>query len=114
MYRVTKEQKEKAAVQCRKIKDFKSLIKMKVVNGINAENQKIFPKAKRILTVVRSGVEAQQIWAITEEANHIFGLFLPLAFFDSANVKRLKQFCSGRLLIFIHASLYKTHDLLGH
>lgn len=46
MYWVTKEQEEKAAMQSRKIEDFKSLIKMKVVNGINAENQKIFQKLR--------------------------------------------------------------------
>lgn len=39
-------------------------------------------------------------------------MFLPLAVFDSANVKRLKQFCSGRIQLFINISLYRAIILM--
>lgn len=39
-------------------------------------------------------------------------MFLPLAVFDSANVKRLKQFCSGRIPLFINTSLYRAIKLM--
>lgn len=41
------------------------------VNNMDVENPNPFPKAKRVLTVVRSGQNAQQILAMTEEANAI-------------------------------------------
>lgn len=43
------------------------------VNNMDVENPKPFPKAKKILTVVRSGQGAQQILAMTDEANATFG-----------------------------------------
>lgn len=59
--------KEQAAAQLRKIKDLKYLIKIEIVKGMEMENLN-FPKAK-----ICYGV--QQIWAITEDANHVFGMF---------------------------------------
>lgn len=73
MRRVSKEQEEKTETQSRKIKDLKYLIKLKTVNGIDGENPKYFRNAKRILTVVRSGVGTQQILAMIDEANPVLG-----------------------------------------
>lgn len=43
-----------------------------------------------------------------EEANHAIKMSTPLASFDIDKCKKLKQFCSRRIPIFIHPSLYRT------
>lgn len=52
-------------------------MKLKTINDLDVENIQNFRKAKNILTVVKSGLPGQQIWAMIAEANNIFGMFLP-------------------------------------
>lgn len=51
-------------------------MKLKTINDLDVENTENFPKPKSVLTVVRSAVPEQQIWAMIAEANYIFGMFL--------------------------------------
>lgn len=77
----------KGATQTRKIKDLKCLMKVKRINNLDVENPKIFSK---IWTVMRYGVSGQQIQFMIREANHVFWMFPPLAFFNNDNVSKLK------------------------
>lgn len=45
------------------------------------------------------------------EAKQVFGIVPPIAFFDNDNVKKLNQYCSGELLLFVHPSLYRALKL---
>lgn len=62
-------------MQLRQIKDLKYLIKCNTLNALYVENLNNFPNEKRVLNVVRSGVGGQQIWTMTDETNHVLGMF---------------------------------------
>lgn len=112
MHRVSVEQAEKALALAKKSKDLKYLLNFKMINGKDVKNPRNFPKAKRILTVIRSSSGARQIWGIPQEANDAFSLCPPPpAYFDDRNVKRLQQYCAGRLPLFVHPSLYRALKL---
>lgn len=70
MYWVRKEQDVKAEMQLRQIIDLKYSIKFNTLNALYVENLNNFPNEKRVLNLVRSGVGGQQIWVMTDEANH--------------------------------------------
>lgn len=78
---------------------------------MDVEDPHNFPKAKRVLTVIRSGVAGKQIWAMMAEANETFGSFPPMACFEDEVVKKLHQYCSGRFPVFVHPSLYRALKL---
>lgn len=46
-----------------------------------------------------------------EEANDAISMYPSLAYFDNYNIKRLQQYRAGRLLLFVHPSLYRTLKL---
>lgn len=90
------------------MKELRCLLNTRQINGKKIENPENFTKANRILTVVRSVTGTRQIGGMTEEANKIFRLIPPppaVYMFDEQMIK-LKQYCSRRLPLFVHISLY--------
>lgn len=57
--RVSKDQEDKAIMQSRKLKKSKSSFKFEKINDLDVKNPKNIPNAKRVLTVVQSGVAGQ-------------------------------------------------------
>lgn len=54
-----------------------------------------------MLTGERSGVEGQEIWTVTEEANHVLGMLISLVSSNEPTVKKLQQFGSNRIFILL-------------
>lgn len=50
--------------------------------------------------------------SILQETNDAFGAFQLLAFFVDENVKKLNQYCSGRLQLFVYLSLYRALEFI--
>lgn len=46
-----------------------------------------------------------------KKASATIDTYPPLAFFDDANVKRLHQYCSDRVPLFVHPSQYRALKL---
>lgn len=99
MFRITKE--EKAVMKSRKINYLKCL--MKTVNGFDTDSEK--------------NIDCGEIWCqgttimVSDQGGYLFEIFHPLAFFIDDNVKHLKQYCSWRLLLFVHPTLYRSLKL---
>lgn len=91
-------QTKKTLKPTRKLNDLKCLLNFNDIFSKDVENPRNFPNHKRVLTVVRSEQESQKIWSMLEETNDVFRTFSPLKIFDKENVKRINQFCSGRIL----------------
>lgn len=66
--------------QCKKKKDLKCLLNTKHVNK-DVELLRNFPKARRVLIVVRLDLGSRHMWDIIQEANDVF---------DDENLKLLK------------------------
>lgn len=60
-----------------------------------------FPVAKRVLTVVRAHPDTPKIWSMLWEANSSINIPTPLAVMGKDSVNELKQFCSGRISVFM-------------
>lgn len=54
-----------------------------------------FPKMKGILTVIRIGTGAQQIWGMVEEANKVINMTPPLAVYGNEDAGEFNNFCCG-------------------
>lgn len=61
-----------------------------------------FPNSKMVLTVVQSSPGTQQIWGMIEEAKTFLKLLPPAAYMYDERMTKLKQFCSGKVLVFVH------------
>lgn len=75
---------------------------MKKNINLDIENRQNFPKGKRIFTVVRTRQESEKICAMPQEAIGLFDVYPSLAFFDNENVKKLNQYSSLKLPLFVH------------
>lgn len=86
-------------------KNLKILWNFRHINGKDIEIPENLPKAKMVFTVVQSSLGIQQIWGMIVEANTILKLLPPVAYMYDEGMTKLKQFCSGKLLVFVHPYL---------
>lgn len=69
------------------------------------------PRAKIPLTVVRIESGSRQAWGMIDEAKKSFSGSSPIIITDNDDLKKLKQFCGGRVAVFVHPSLYRALKL---
>ena len=101
-------------LQHQALRELKVLQNYKMVQPgeLNVEDPTNFPRAKKLLTVVRAGDQtSQQVWEMLKEANSAFDISAPLAVWNDPHLKKLVSFCSGRVPVYMHPSLYRAIKL---
>ena len=86
-----------------------TLYKFKSINKKEIENPENFPEAKKVLSMVKHGEKARQVWDVLKVANDAFSF--PLAEWLTEEVKKLRAHCSGRVPVLLHPSLYRKVKL---
>ena len=110
--RISPAQAERCKAYGNRIKELRYLLSAKHINDQNIEDPRNFPKAQRVLTVIRLGTGTRQPWAMVEEALKSFkNIMPPLAIIENDLLNKLKQFCSGRAPVLVHPSLYRALKL---
>lgn len=105
--RVTAESTERAKTFGRRIAGLRALLSMKNCGERELEDPTNFPNAKMALTVVRVGTGSRQAWGRIEEAKRSDTPIIT----DNEQISQLKQFCSGRVPVLVHPSLYRALKL---
>ena len=96
-----------------RIKELRYLLSAKHINDQDIEDPRNFPKAQRVLTVIRLGTGTRQTWAMVEEALKSFNKYHASSCHNCKMIllNKLKQFCSGRAPVLVHPSLYRALKL---
>ena len=82
------------------------LLKLKPVCGKDVENLENFPDVIMVTTFVQSAVSrATKVWHILRRAEQARS-DVRLADWELLSLKRMNQFCAGRVPVYVHPSLY--------
>lgn len=87
------------------------LFQMNEVDGKSTEDPRNFPKAPGVITCVRDTGAYLRVWSHLFEAKEAFP---NIRMFDmeDPSIRRLRQFCAGRVPVLIHPSLYRAIKLI--
>lgn len=76
----------------------------------STENLRNFPGTPGIITLIRNTGNNLKVWDHLAEYKDAFPK-LQMAQIESPKLKKLAQFCSGRVLVLLHLSLYRALNL---
>lgn len=88
----------------------KVLYKINKVDGKTTEDPRNFPKAPGVITCVRDTGSFLKVWSHLFEAKEPFPNIRMLEI-DDPEIKKLRQFCAGRVPVLVHPSLYRAIKL---
>lgn len=86
------------------------LYKMETIEGKNIEDPQNFPRAPGVITCIRETGNQLEVWNHLYEARAAFPN-IRMFELENHNLKNLRQFCSGRVPVLLHPSLYRAIKL---
>lgn len=99
---------EKKNLQSMHLNDLKVLQNFKQMDVKDVVDSRNIPHVLRVLTVMHAMSRSQQIWLMLGDANSHFCMTHPLDHLEDKRKVHLSQFYSGRVLVFMYSSHYKT------